>query len=176
MNKSIFALLGMIGMSIFLFGFMLKTKWQIEPGYQIAFSSTDASGIFKTFSGFIVFDEKDLKNSNFDVGIDVSSINTGNGLQNKHAKEANWLDAKTYPKITYKSTEITKSNTGFTVNGTLHMKGKSVPTSIPFTFVNKGSTGQFEGKFSVKLSDFNIGKPGEVDNNIQLTIKVPVKK
>src|SRR4051812_11727808 len=78
---------------------VLAQNWTITDKYNIQFSSNDVGGIFKTFTGSIVFDEANLAASKFDVTIDVNSINTGNGLQNKHAKSAEWFDAAKYPAI-----------------------------------------------------------------------------
>ncbi|MGB1318782.1 MAG: YceI family protein, partial [Flavobacteriales bacterium] len=71
--------------------------WKITDGYSIKFSGTDAEGVFKTFTGDIQFDENDLASSNCSLQIDVSSINTGNGMKNKHAISDKWFDAKQFP-------------------------------------------------------------------------------
>ncbi len=65
------------------FTFIAAPGWQIAECYSIAFSSDDASGIFKGFKGSVVFDEQNLAASKLDVLIDVASSNTGNRLQNK---------------------------------------------------------------------------------------------
>ena len=85
MKKLIF-----IGFAIFslasISAFTLLSDWKITSGYSISFESDDASGDFEKFSGKISFDPKNLKSSNFDVVIDVASINTGNWLQDRNAK------------------------------------------------------------------------------------------
>jgi len=52
----------------------------MAEGYFIKVAGTDAEGIFKTMSGDIQFDENNLDASKFSI-----SINTGNGMKNKHA-------------------------------------------------------------------------------------------
>src|SRR3954469_24462913 len=83
--------------------------YKISDGYSVKFSASGASGIFRTLKGDISFDEKNLAASKFNVTIDVTSINTGNGLKNTHAKGGNWFDAKKYPEIKFASKEIVKS-------------------------------------------------------------------
>jgi polyisoprenoid-binding protein YceI len=149
--------------------------WKIKDTYNIAFSNTSVSGIFKKFSGTIDFDEANLTSSKFNVSIEVASINTGNGLQNKHAKEAEWFDAAKYPYIKYTSSKIEKSGTSYKVSGQLEIKGIKKDVSFPFTFKKAGNSGTFNGEFSINRSDFNIGqKGGEVAEAIKINISIPV--
>ncbi|HWB93446.1 MAG TPA: YceI family protein [Puia sp.] len=151
--------------------------WTITDKYNIGFSNNDAAGIFRSFHGTIVFDENNPAASRFDVTIDVASINTGNALQNKHAKSDEWFDAAKYPTIHFASTKISKTANGFLVTGDLEMHGVKKSTTIPFTFVHNGNDGAFNGSFNINRSGWNIGKPGgEVAEDIKLDISVPVKK
>ena len=71
--------------------------------YKIAFYSKDATGVFKEMSGKVTSDEGAKTDSilglKFDLKIKVASINTGNGVQNKHAKSSEWFHAEKYPTI-----------------------------------------------------------------------------
>ncbi|WP_315821327.1 YceI family protein [Paraflavitalea speifideaquila] len=148
-----------------------------QKDYSIKFSGEDASGIFKTFAGSIVFDEQNLAASTFNVTIDVASINTGNGMQNKHAKGAEWFDAEKYPQIVFKSSKISKAGSGWQTTGTLEMRGVKKEVTIPFTFVPKGNDAVFSGTFNVNRSDFGIGKPATgAAAMIKLEVYVPVTK
>ncbi|WP_118973138.1 YceI family protein [Taibaiella koreensis] len=151
------------------------SNWQPTDKYSIRFSSSDASGIFKTFNGTLVFDEQNPAASRFTAVIDVASINTGNGLQNKHAKGAEWFDAATYPQIRFTSEKIAKAGNGYQATGTLEMHGVKKQVTIPFTFQRKGNTGTFSGSFSVNRNDYHIGKAGnKVSEAIKVDISVPV--
>src|SRR5258707_958962 len=153
------------------------TNWQIADGYNIEFSSNDASGVFKTFKGAIVFDEQNPAASKFDVSIDAASINTGNGLQNKHAKSDEWFDVAKYPQIRYISQKFVKAGTGYQVTGDLEVHGVKKAVTIPFTFQKTAKGAAFSGSFTVNRNDFKIGKPGgEVGEQIKINISVPVIK
>ncbi|MFT3825491.1 MAG: YceI family protein [Chitinophagaceae bacterium] len=160
-----------------VFAFTLAQSWKIANNYSIKFSSSDASGIFKTFKGTIVFDEQNPATSKFDVTIDVASINTGNGLQNKHAKEEEWFDATKYPTIKFTSKKIVKSGAAYQVTGDLEIKGVKKETTLPFTFKAAGAAGTFAGTFNVNRNDFHVGKPGgDVADVIKIDVSVPVTK
>jgi len=177
MKKYFYPALAVLILATSAFTFITATTWQIADGYSIGFSSNEASGIFKGFKGSIVFDDQNPAASKFDVLIDVTTINTGNGLQNKHAKSDEWFDATKYPQIHFSSQKFVKAGAGYQVTGNLEMHGAVKPITIPFTFQKTAKGGVFTGSFMVNRNDFKIGKPGgEVDDQIKVDISVPVTK
>ncbi|TDX01253.1 polyisoprenoid-binding protein YceI [Dinghuibacter silviterrae] len=151
--------------------------WAIAPGYSVKWSTTgDAAGIFKGLAGTIHFDEANLNTASFNVSIDVASLNTGNGLMNTHAKSAEWLDATKYPKISFVSAKVVKAGAGYQAIGNLTMHGATKPLTLPFTFQHTGSGGLFHATFTVNRTQFGVGKPGDVDDNISIELSVPVTK
>lgn len=165
-------------LTIFLSWGVSAQEWKISDTYNIAFASKDASGVFKDFSGTIIFDEKNLGSSSMKLKIKVESINTGNGIQNKHAKSDEWFDAAKHPYITFESTKIEKTDTGFKAVGKLEIRGVKKDVSIPFTFTKKGAKGgTFVAKFSVDRTDYGVGKKGnDVSETIKITATIPVNK
>lgn len=176
MKQFSFAVL--VGATLLLSAFTTinSVDWKISNDYSIKFKGKDAEGIFKSFTGDISFDENDLNSSIFSTSVDVSSINTGNGMKNKHAKSDLWFDAEKYPTINFTSSKFSKSKNGYTVEGTLTMHGKKKQIEIPFTF----SSNTFNLNFSVNRMDFGVGTmegmSKKVSNEITLEISVPVTK
>ena len=122
-------------------------------------------------SGTIEFVPAHLEEAKFDITIPVLSINTGNGMQNKHAVSPKWFNATEFPNIRFTSTNVEKSSTGYQMNGNLTMHGVSKKISFPFTFDGKVFSAQFE----VNRNDFNIGTPGgKASEVMKMTIAVPV--
>ncbi|HVU94553.1 MAG TPA: YceI family protein [Puia sp.] len=159
------------------FAFIAAQNWQIADGYTIAFSSDDAGGVFKGFKGNIAFDEQNPAASKFDVTIDASTINTGNGLQNKHAKSDEWFDVAKYPQIHFASKSIAKTANGYQVTGDLTLHGVTKSITFPFTFKKTPAGGAFAGSFTVNRNDYKLGKPGgDVGESIKIDLNVPVTK
>lgn len=175
MKKWIFTATGFFFLTAIL-AFNLITDWKIGKDFAITFDSEDASGVFTSFSGTLQFDPKNLKDSKFDVKIPVESIDTDNGLKNRHAKGEKWFDAEKFPFITYRSNLVQKTATGYMVKGTLTIKDVSRPVTIPFKFTPNGNAGTFDGFFTVNRMDYKIGKEGEVGDDIRIKIKVPVTR
>ena len=167
-----FAAIAIIGASAFTI--VAVPSWKISDDYEVKFSSKDPNGVFKGLKGNISFDEKDLKNSVMDVSIDVSTINTGNGMQNTHAKGAQWFDAEKFPTIKFTSSEFKKAAAGYVVKGQLEMRGVKKEIEIPFTFEQN----KFTGSFEIIRSDFGIGDPKneKVPPTIKIDLSVPVSK
>lgn len=162
--------------SVILFtasAFVLKTTtaWKIAEKYSVKFSAGESEGVFKGLKGTIKFEETDLAGSMMDVSIDVNTINTGNGMMNKHAKGKEWLDAATYPTIKFVSSAISKTDKGFQAKGKLTMKGVTKEVTIPFTF----AASTFKGSLSVPRKDYKISGEG-IDDNVKIDLNVPVKK
>ncbi len=150
-------------------------NWTISENYEIKFSSStgDPEGIFKTITGDIQFDENDLASANIHLKIEVSSINTGNGMKNNHAVSKKWFDAENYPNIEFQSSKFSKTETGYSVTGSMKMHGVDKEMTLPFTFSNN----VFSSIFSVNRIDFNIGESmKKVSDDIKLEVSLPVTK
>jgi polyisoprenoid-binding protein YceI len=151
--------------------------WTILESHKVAFSNKDVSGTFDQISGTIVFDPTNLTSAKLNFKLKVESINTGNGLQNKHARGDEWFHAEKYPYIEFESTKIEKTSTGFKALGKLEMHGIKKEVSIPFTFVKKGNKGTFVANFNVSRSEYNIGKKGnDVADILKITATLPIQK
>ena len=124
MKKNIFAILALLIIAASAFAFIQSQNWKIGNDYSIKFSGHNASGIFKGLKGTISFDATDLAASKFDVSIDVSTINTGNGMKNTHAKSDKWFDVNKYQTISFYSSSITKASASYEAKGKLTMHGK----------------------------------------------------
>ena len=110
-------------------------NWQIKDDtYSVKFDTKGASGIFKGLKGTIDFAETDLQRSNFNVTIDVNTINTGNGMKNIHAKGEGFFNAEKYPTIQFQSLKIEKTATGFLTTGNLRIKDITKKITFQFTF------------------------------------------
>jgi polyisoprenoid-binding protein YceI len=151
-------------------------QWHIKDGYSVQFSGTEVEGVFKSLKGTVTFDPKDLEHSRLNFTLDVNSINTGNGMKNKHALSDKWFDAEKYPEITFQSSAISKTSSGFEVTGEMQIHGVRKKMTIPFQFNNE----TFTASFSVNRMDFGVGSmegmSAKVSNEIKLKVSIPVQK
>ena len=75
------------------------------------------------------------------------------------------------------SEKIEKTRDGFSATGKLFMKETTKEITIPFIFEANNDTGLFKGSFSIRRSDFNIGKPDdEIGDEVTINLEIPVTK
>lgn len=150
------------------------TLWKVnENAYSVKFTSKKFDGAFKGLKSELLFDESNLAASKLTATIDASTINTGNGMRNKHAKQG--LDAKTYQTVKFESTSIIKTTSGYEATGNLTIKDVTKQIKIPFTFNKTADGGVFDGTFSVKPADYNVTKSGTPEV-LDFQLNVPVTK
>jgi polyisoprenoid-binding protein YceI len=134
-------------------------------------------GSFTGLEATINFNEKSLSGSSIEASIDAKTVSTGVSLRNSDLRnKEEWLNTDKYPRISFKSKKIEKTDKGFKASGDLTIKGITKPVNVPFTFTNKESMGVFAGQFTINRSDYNLGKPGgSVGSVITIILTVPVK-
>ena len=127
------------------------STWQLDPAHTtIEFAVkhmmfTTVRGRFKNFTGAVVVDEDDPNKSKVDVEIDVSSLDTGVPDRDAHLRSADFFDAETHPKLTFRTSRVSgavgpsaKPGHQFKVNGELTIRGKSMPVDLSVTFAGIG--------------------------------------
>ena len=174
MKRLIYPLAGIAIIICSAFTIKVSQDWKIADNYSIKFDGGDPSGSFGGLKGGISFDPSDLDNSKLNVSLDVASINTGNGMKNTHAKSPKWFDAEKYPTISFVSSSISKTSSGYDSKGTLTMHGIQKQIEIPFTFANN----TFSGSIQVNRLDYNINtdEPNHGASSFKVDITVPVTK
>jgi polyisoprenoid-binding protein YceI len=89
-----------------------RTTWNIDASHsQVEFAVkhmmiATVRGRFADVKGTVVTDDSDLAKAEVDVVIDVNSIDTREAKRDAHLKSADFFDAETFPRITFKSTRV----------------------------------------------------------------------
>jgi polyisoprenoid-binding protein YceI len=141
-------------------------------------------GRFSQIEGTFTLDDADATKSAFDIKLKTASVDTANEVRDKHLRSDECFDAEKHPDITFKSKSIKKAGEkALEVTGDLTMKGVTKPLTakVELTGVGKGFSGGticgWETTFTVKRSDFDVGKPGGLSDDVRITISVEgVKK
>jgi|HubBroStandDraft_2_1064218.scaffolds.fasta_scaffold254352_1 polyisoprenoid-binding protein YceI len=179
MKKNIYPIAALLIITASAFTFIQTQNWKISEDYIIKFSGNNVSGIFKGLKGTINFDDANLGSSKFEVTVDVATINTGNGMKNTHAKSDKWFDVEKYPTISFVSTSITKSPTGYDAKGNMQIHGVTKEVTLPFTFQKTANGGVFTSTFDINRLDFNMQTP-EPDLGaatiLKVDLNIPVHK
>ena len=172
------------------------TEWTIDPSHShIGFSVphmvvSEVEGKFKQWKGTVQLDEKALDKSQVSFTIEAASIDTADAKRDEHLLSPDFLDAKKFPQLSFKSTKITKAGTGYTLQGNLTIHGVTKPVSLTATvsdaltspwgnlvravkITGKLDRGDFGLKWNKTLDKGGLLVGDKVDLNIKLELNRP---
>lgn len=121
-------------------------EWVIDPAHSdVGFSVrhmmiSTTKGEFTKYSGTAVIDEANPTRSKVELEIDVASVDTGDAKRDDHLRGEDFFAAKQHPKMTFKSTKITRQGKGYRVTGDLTLKGVTKPVTLDVTLTKPVKT------------------------------------
>lgn len=200
---SIFAVLMIFTATIFAQGFKVKASGEKEFNFedkagrnQTTFFSTtpleDITGLSGGVQGSVAFNVNDLKTLKGKVTVPVSSIKTGIETRDGHMKGANWLNAESYPDISFeiikvsniKSVADNKIAAKVIGNYTMHGVSKEVTADATLTYLDEsemtksrapGDLLGVQAKFNIKLSDYGVSNKligQKVAEDIEVSVNI----
>lgn len=120
-------------------------------------------GQFKESSGQFTIDEADPTQSSFDIQVQAASVDSRVEKRDNHLKSPDFLNARQYPTITFKSTSVKKvDDKHLEVTGDFTLHGVTKSITIPVELIGKGEfpkgTQRFgiETVFEIKQSDYQM--------------------
>lgn len=123
---------------------------------------TKVRGHFPQFEGTAHIDTDNPAASRVELVIDVASVDTGNADRDGHLTSPDFFDTATYPKMTFRSTEVSRAGDDWTITGDLTIKDVTRPVTLEFE-----STGSardpfgnlrvgFEGGTTISRKDWGL--------------------
>jgi len=157
------------------------------------FSSTpleDVTGLSNDVKGSVTFDVSNVSTLRGSVSITTASLRTGIELRDTHLQSENWLDAESYPEITFviknvsnvKSLEDNKLEAKVIGDFTTHGVTREVIAQATMTYLDEseqtkkrapGDLFGVEAKFSIVLSDYEVENMilgQKVSDSIDITV------
>lgn len=134
-------------------------------------------GWFNDVKGKLVLDEAKPEGSSIEVEVRTASVDTNDVKRDDHLRGPDFFNAAQFPQMTFKSTAVKGVDaTHLEVTGdlTLHGKSKSITLTVEKTGAGKDPWGNvrvgFETVFTVKRSDFALGKPEGLGDEVRMTV------
>ena len=169
-----------------VFGFAFRSGFffpdQVAPDQSsVTFSMSHlggtVTGTFTGMEGSVVFDENNLGGSSMDVSLDAKSIDTKNRARDSDLRGKKFFDVENYPRIRFKSLEISKAPDGYQVRGQVTIKDVTREEIIPFKVEKQGDVSVFTGSFTVNRKNYNLGKSSfpPIGKEAKVEIKAMVK-
>ena len=147
----------------------LTGTYALDPAHtQIGFVArhamvTKVRGAFTEFEGAARLDGGDPARSSATVTIKTASIDTHNEQRDGHLRTNDFLDAPTYPDITFVSSGVAKlDDTHYRLSGDLTIKDTTRPVAIDFEYQGAARDPYgnlrvgFEGSVTISRKDYGI--------------------
>lgn len=112
---------------------------------------SSVEGKFNKFEGTVTVD-KSFEKSKVEFSAEIASIDTGVTKRDDHLKSPDFFDAKKYPKLTFTSSKITRTEDALTIVGTLKIKDKSKEVTINAKYLGEVKDGYGQDKIAFKGS------------------------
>jgi polyisoprenoid-binding protein YceI len=124
---------------------MTKTKWVLDPAHSsVDFSVrhmmiANVKGTFQNFTAEIEADPADLTTANIEFTVETASVDTRNKDRDGHLVSADFFDVENHPKMTFKATNIEKTDEGeYNVTGDLTLRGVTKQETFAVSFEGQG--------------------------------------
>jgi polyisoprenoid-binding protein YceI len=124
------------------------TTWTIDPAHtSVQFSAkhmmiTTVRGRISDVRGTIIVDDKNPTHSSVEIELGARSLNTGVEQRDQHLHSADFLDAETFPTISFKSRRIedprAEEGARFKVTGDLTIRGTTREVTLDTTYEGRG--------------------------------------
>lgn len=121
-----------------------------------------AYGRFNQLAGQIQLDEEDPGGCSIEVEIQTDSLDSNNEGRDDHIKGPDFLSAKEFPTLSFKSTKVEESEGGYTVTGDLTLHGVTHSETVEVAFGGKvqdpwgNERVGFEAVFEIDPTDYEI--------------------
>ncbi len=98
----------------------------------------------------------------FQFTIQTKNVDTNTPKRDDDLRSPDFFNVKQYPKITFKSTKVSKSDAGYNVTGELTIHGKTNTITVPLEKVGEnkdpwgGYRSGFATEFTLKRSDYGM--------------------
>ena len=142
--------------------------WIIDPfhttiGFWVCHAMVaKVRGNFDTYSGSFTIDGDNLSASRAELTIESASINTNSADRDAHLTSADFLDAESFPTITFVSTAVAAKGDEILVTGDLTIHGVTKSVEVKYEFVGASTDPYgtnkvgFEGTAKISRKDFGL--------------------
>ena len=157
------------------------SDWVVQEG-DIAITITqfgsEVTGNFGDWTSEISFDPAPAEIMG-DVTTVISIGSLSLGSVTADALKSEYFDAETHPTATF-TAEIKPEGESFVADGTMTIKGTSMPLQLPFDLVIEGDTASMTGAVTLNRQDYKVGESqsdaGSLGIDVFVTINLTATK
>jgi polyisoprenoid-binding protein YceI len=170
-------------LSAFVLSANAADTFKIDPIHSSVVFSVQHLGVsnlygrFNDISGTVVFDKDNPSKNSVELSVAVETLDTHFPKRDQSLKSPDYLDAKQFPTIMFKSTKAEAGDDTFKVSGDFTLHGVTKPLTVDFKKVGEGKGVQGEPRaggetrFTIKRSDFGMNfQQGAVGDEVTIIL------
>lgn len=157
--------------------------WRVQPGGRLGFTTTWSgsalTGSFTDWDADIAFGDAALDKSHVKVTIRTGSARTGQEQPDSTLPTDEWFATAAFPTATFEAAKFRKTGEGrYVADGTLTIRGKSRPLSLPFTLKIDGDTARMTGNATIDRTAYGVGfaSTEEVPADVRIRVSLTAKR
>ena len=132
-------------------------------------------GAFTQFDAMIYFDATDLASSRVWVSVPIDSLEAGSNDRNTTARNREWLNLRDTPTGVFKSETIRAVGETYVADGTLTLRGTSLPFSLPFMLAEEDGQTIMTAQVPIERLNWGIGTDWNSGNYVGLTVMLDIR-
>jgi len=168
------------------------TKERNQASFYSSTPVEDITGLTNDVKGSASFNVSDISTLKGTISLSTASLKTGIDLRDGHLQSPDWLDAESYPEITFVIKSVSDVNSiadnrleakvagDFSVHGV----SKEIVADVSMTYLDEsdqtkkrapGDLLGVEAKFNITLSDYNVDNMlmgQKVSDDIEVTVTI----
>lgn len=138
-------------------------NWVVAKGGSLGFSARwngePVDGRFARWTASILFSPEALDTSKIDVGIDLGSVDTGDGQRDGTLTGSDFFDTGKFAKATYRASKFKAlGGSRYRADGTLTLRGVSKSVPLNFTLDITGDKARAKGTATIDRTSFGVGQ------------------
>lgn len=154
----------------------VQSDWQVQDG-TLALSITqfgsEVSGSFEEWTADITYAAQDGPGSHGSVEAVISIGSLTLGSVTGQALGPDFFDAETHPTARFDA-ELMYQADGYTAEGTLSIRGNSIPVVMPFELSIEDNMAQMSGRLELDRRDFGIGDNMPDESSLAFGVSVQI--
>jgi len=149
-------------------------KAQSRLGFTASADGDDFGGQFTSWNADIKFDPANLGANSATVTVELGSVETDNSNEGGALQNDSWFATAAFPNATFQTTAIRADGNGYVADGTLTIRDKTQPVSLPFDLTIDGDVAKMKGSLTIDRKAFGLGVGTWQDSHIGPEVKVEV--
>ena len=155
----------------------VKSEWQVQNGtlsMTVMQFGSNVTGTFQNWTADISFDET-IRNETagrVDVTIDIASLTLGSATA--QAMGPDFFDSATFPTAQF-TADLNPVVDGYEAVGTLTLKDRTVPVTLPFSLSLTDGIAQMNGSAALDRRDFGIGDNMKDESSLKFNVSVKIE-